>query len=161
MPVPEFNEIKAPALQFFADAREHKVGEVNANLAEYFKLTEQEKNELLPSGTQRRWHNRVYWALYDLFRAGLLDRPKKGLYVITDPGKEIANQKPSVIDRDYLMQFPAFAEFMRQSGPKLGTGDGPAAAETGVPPAVKSETPEEAMGNAYKALSFNSEKGAS
>ncbi len=77
MPVPEFNEIKAPAIQFFADGKLHRLAEVFETLAKHFNLTEAEQNELLPSGTQRRWHNRANWACYDLFRAGLLDRPKK------------------------------------------------------------------------------------
>jgi len=92
MPIPQFDEIKAPALQFVSDGTPHKISEVFRTLAEHFKLTEEERNELLPSGTQRRWHNRANWACYDLFRAGLLDRPKKGLYVITELGKKIAAQ---------------------------------------------------------------------
>jgi restriction system protein len=57
MPVPEFNEIKAPALQFLADAgsNPHKISELYGVLAKQFSLTEQEQNELLPSGSQRRW----------------------------------------------------------------------------------------------------------
>jgi restriction system protein len=120
MPIPEFNEIKAPALQFFADSKPHKVSEVFAILGNHFKLTEDERNELLPSGTQRRWHNRANWACYDLFRAGLLDRPKKGLYIITELGRKIAEQKPKLLDRDFLMQFPQFAQFVQASGPKKG-----------------------------------------
>ena len=58
MPVPEFNEIKTPAMQFFADGKSHRLAEVFATLAMHFKLTKAEQNEMLPSGTQRRWHNR-------------------------------------------------------------------------------------------------------
>jgi restriction system protein len=54
MPIPEFNEIKAPAMQFFADGKPHKVSEVYEVLAKHFNLTEEELNEVLPSGTQRR-----------------------------------------------------------------------------------------------------------
>src|SRR5947209_3201659 len=113
MPVPEFNQIKAPALQFFADGKQHRSAEVFQSLAKHFNLTEPELNELLPSGTQRRWHNRVQWALYDLYRAGLLERPQRGVYAITQEGKKLAAQKPSVIDREYLMRFPQFVEFVR------------------------------------------------
>jgi len=98
MPVPEFNDIKAPALQFFADGSPHKITEVYAKLADHFKLSGDERNELLPSGTQRRWDNRANWACYDLFRAGLLDRPKKGVYVITETGKKVALQNPAKIE---------------------------------------------------------------
>src|SRR6266404_1640434 len=124
MAVPEFNEIKAPAMQFFADGKPHKVSEIYSVLAKHFNLTEEEQNEVLPSGTQRRWHNRANWACYDLFRAGLLDRPKRGLYVITEAGKKVAEQKPKLIDRDYLMQFPQFVAFAQAGAKKSFKSDG-------------------------------------
>ena len=72
MPIPEFNQIKPPALQLFADGKQRKTSEVDTALAREFNLSQEEQNEMLPSGTQGRWRNRVLWALYDLFRAGLL-----------------------------------------------------------------------------------------
>ena len=115
MPIPEFNEIKAPALEFFADGKTHKLSELFGVLGERFKLTEQELSELLPSGTQSRWHNRANWACYDLYRAGLLNRPKKGIYVISELGKQVVGQRPTKIDREFLMQFPPFVEFIKKS----------------------------------------------
>src|SRR5260221_4943201 len=152
MPIPEFNEIKAPAMQFFADGKPHKVSEIYDVLAKHFNLTEEELNEVLPSGTQRRWHNRANWACYDLFRAGLLERPKRGLYVITEAGEKVAEQKPKMIDREFLMQFPQFVEFAQSTG----TGktrqnkDGGAGQEGGA--TTQSETPEERIGNAYEQI---------
>jgi len=152
MPIPEFNEIKAPAIQFFADCKPHKISEVFATLAGQFNLTEKERNELLPSGTQRRWHNRANWACYDLFRAGLLDRPKKGLYAISELGKKIAEQKLKTIDRDFLMQYPQFAQFVQASGTKKGgqrlNRDAPLASES----SAKGQTPEELIDSAYQVL---------
>ena len=152
MPIPEFNEIKAPALQFFADGKPHKVSEVFATLGTHFKLTEDERNELLPSGTQRRWHNRANWACYDLYRAGLLDRPKKGLYIITELGRKIAEQKPKLLDRDFLMQFPQFAQFVQASGPKKCTQSDKQDVSPANEPSAKGETPEELIGSAYQIL---------
>ncbi len=140
MPIPEFNEIKAPALQFFADDSQHKVSEVYQILAKQFNLTEDEQNEMLPSGTQRRWHNRANWACYDLFRAGLLDLPKRGYYAITEIGRKLAEQKPKYIDREFLMQFPQFAQFSQTTGTKRPTPEG------------KSKTPEELIDSAYQML---------
>ena len=60
MPIPEFNEIKAPALKFFfTEAKPHKISELYTVLGKHFNLTEGELSEVLPSGKQRRWHNRV------------------------------------------------------------------------------------------------------
>jgi restriction system protein len=151
MAVPEYNEIKAPAMQFFADGKSHRLAEVFETLAKHFNLTEAEQNEMLPSGTQRRWHNRANWACYDLFRAGLLDRPKKGTYVITDLGRRVAAEKPAAIDREYLMKFPSFAEFMKITNDgKAKDGDGEV--ETGQSGASKTATPQEVIETAYKAI---------
>ena len=152
MSVPEFNEIKAPALQFFADGHAHKISEVFATLADHFKLSEEDRNELLPSGTQRRWNNRANWACYDLFRAGLLDRPKKGLYVITETGKKIAEQNPKSIDRDFLMKFPSFVQFMQAPAPKGANQSGKQVTSPASEPFIKSETPEELIDSAYQML---------
>lgn len=112
MPIPEFNAIKAPALQFFADGHTHRIREVYEAMALPFGLTETEKAEMLPSGTQSRWQNRVNWACYDLFRAGLLQRPRRGIYAISELGARIAKKKPERIDRDFLMQFPEFSKWV-------------------------------------------------
>ena len=151
MAVPEYNEIKAPAMQFFADGKTHRLAEVFETLGKHFDLTEAEQNEMLPSGTQRRWHNRANWACYDLFRAGLLDRPKKGTYVITELGKKVAAENPKAIDRDYLMKFPGFAEFMKITNEGKDKGNG---GETGAGQSVESKTatPQEVIEAAYKAI---------
>jgi restriction system protein len=154
MPIPEFNEIKAPALQFFADAggKPHKISEVYDVLAKHFNLTEAERNEILPSGTQRRWHNRANWACYDLFRAGLLDRPKRGLYVITEVGKDVAEKKPQLIDRDFLMQFPQFVKFAQTTGTRKASAVNDQDTTEEGSATAKDKTPEELIGAAYQML---------
>ncbi|HVH74288.1 MAG TPA: restriction endonuclease [Stellaceae bacterium] len=119
MPIPRFDEIKAPALQFFfADNKPHKILEVYDVLGKRFNLTEDDLSEVLPSGKQRRWHNRVNWACYDLFRAGLLDRLNRGVYLITEAGRKVADENPPMIDRDFLMKFPEFEKFQQATGIK-------------------------------------------
>jgi restriction system protein len=152
MPIPEFNEIKAPALQFFNDGLQHKVSEVYTNLAGYFKLTEAEQNEILPCGIQRRWHNRANWACYDLFRAGLIDRPKRGVYIITDAGKQLAAQKPQVIDRDFLMKYPQFVKFVQTHGTKKTVNGEAHSPEPEGDITTKNKTPEELIGSAYQMI---------
>lgn len=152
MPIPEFNKIKAPALQLFADGKERRMSEVFAPLGKHFGLSEAEQNEMLPSGTQRRWHNRADWACYDLFRAGLLSRPRRGVYVITETGKTLAAKKPAVIDRDFLMQYPEFAAFAQQTGksrePKSKDAKSPVLL-------TEQTTPEEILENAHQVVQAN------
>jgi restriction system protein len=87
-----------------------------------------------------------------LFRAGLLDRPKKGLYVITELGKKIAEQKPISIDRAFLMQFPQFVQFVQASGPKKSAEPDKQDASPVSESSVMGETPEELIDSSYQIL---------
>ncbi len=152
MPIPEFNEIKAPALELLSDGKLWKTSELYEPLAGRFDLTAAERAEMLPSGTQRKWNNRVLWALYDLFRAGLLKKPKRGAYVITEQGRKVADQRPKVIDREFLMKFPGFAQWMEGSGTAKSAASG---ATNALPPtlaASNASTPEEAIEAAHQLI---------
>lgn len=155
MPVPEFNEIKAPALEFFADGKPHKTSEIFKTLGERFNLTEQDLSELLPIGNQTRWHNRANWALYDLYRAGLLDRQKKGVYVISELGTKIAAEKPPKIDREFLMRFPQFVEFIKKSTREAKSSTERNDGSTAIDPILVATTPEEQMGSLAATLKHN------
>lgn len=73
-------------------------------------------SEMLPSGTQTKIENRVNWALYDLFRAGLLERPVKGRYSISEEGHKVLSNPPPKIDRKYLTKYDSFREFAQSKG---------------------------------------------
>jgi restriction system protein len=111
MPIPDYEKVKLPALNLLADGRLRPLREVYDALSDLFSITPEERAELLPSGTQLRWNNRVNWACYDLYKAGLLDRPKRGHYKINDVGLKILAKKPANLDRSYLRQFPHFLEW--------------------------------------------------
>jgi restriction system protein len=72
------------------------------------KLTEEEKAEMLPSGSQKRFNNRVAWARAELVMGGLVVNPGGGKVVITERGKEVLKSPPSRIDRKFLKQFPEY-----------------------------------------------------
>jgi restriction system protein len=108
MPIPDFEKVKLPALNLLGDGRMRQLREVYNALSDLFSITPEERAELLPSGTQLRWNNRVNWACYDLYKAGLLDRPKRGHYKINDLGQKVLGDKPANLDRAFLRQFTGF-----------------------------------------------------
>lgn len=111
MPIPDYEQVKLPALEFLSDGQPRRLREIYDEVGDNFGLTPEERAELLPSGSQLRWNNRVNWACYDLYKAGILDRPKRGHYQITDFGRKILAQKPANLDRTFLRQFPHFLEW--------------------------------------------------
>ena len=72
MPIPDFQTLMLPVLKSAVDG-EANIGEVTARLAVDFKLTEEEREQRLPSGRQTTIVNRTGWAKTYLTKAGLLE----------------------------------------------------------------------------------------
>ncbi|MEA5575072.1 restriction endonuclease [Anabaena sp. UHCC 0451] len=111
MTIPDFQSIMLPLLQYASDGKEHSLREAITYLADIFNLSDEEKKELLPSGQQAVFDNRVGWTRTHLKKAGLLQDPKRGFFQITERGKEILSQNPTEINLKFLNQFPEFIEF--------------------------------------------------
>ena len=116
MPVPDFQTLMRPLLEEYAAGGERRIADVRADLGTRFGLTEEELAERLPSGLAKTFDNRVGWAATYLYRVGLLSRPRRSVYVITERGREVLNANPDRIDLSVLSQFPEFAEFRKASG---------------------------------------------
>ena len=103
-----------PLLELAADGEVHSMDEAYEVLAERFNLTEEDRAELLPSGRQSRYENRVGWARTYLTKAGLLESPGRGQFKITPRGLDVLRSGVTDIDKSYLYQFPEFVEFRRR-----------------------------------------------
>jgi len=111
MAIPDYQTIMLPLLKFVGDGNVHSKHEAVEYLANEFELTEEERKELLPSGKQGLFDNRVAWAKTYIKQARLIDSPKRGLFVITERGKQVLSQNLDKIDIKFLDQFPEFVEF--------------------------------------------------
>ena len=112
MPVPDFQSITLPVLRLAAQGDLH-AREAIEKLADQFGLTTQQREELLPSGNQTRFANRVYWAIVYLQKGGLIARRSRGVYSITDQGRQILAAPTERIDLRFLNQFEGIQEFRR------------------------------------------------
>lgn len=110
MAIPAFQDLMLPLLTFVSDSKEHTPRETVEALAEKFSLSEADRQEMLPSGRQATFDNRVAWAKAHMKMAGLLSSPKRGVFRITDRGKDVVNQAPLRIDIKFLKQFPEYEE---------------------------------------------------
>ncbi len=144
MAIPDYQAIMLPLLKFTGDKDEHSLREATETLAQEFLLTESERKELLPSGQQEIFHNRVGWARTYLKKAGLLDSTRRGYFKITERGHHVLRQNPPKIDTQFLDQFKEFKEFRALRHAKEQTEEGSELTfET---------TPEEALERAYQRL---------
>lgn len=112
MAIPDYQSIMLPLLEFAGDGQEHSLRETIEALADRFELTREERTQLLPSGQQATFDNRVGWARTYLKKAGLLRSTRRGYYEITDRGQQVLAEHPAEITAAYLRQFPAFVEFL-------------------------------------------------
>jgi restriction system protein len=137
-----------PLLDLASDGEEHTLSEAREKLAEIFKLTDEEKEALLPSGRTPRFSNRVAWAKVYLNQASALDSPRRGYFRITDRGRELLKSGPQRITIKELRRFPEFVEFRAPRQHKE---------EADIPLSVDEEgqTPEEMLENAYQRFRNN------
>jgi len=122
-------------------------------LAKVFKLSEQDRVVLLPSGKQRTFYNRVGWARTYLKKAGLVETPGVGKVRITSRGMEVLKKNPPKIDRRFLMQFPEFVEFQKQAvAEEPGLTTIPPGLVTASISGVYLQTPTESLESNYRSL---------
>jgi restriction system protein len=109
--IPSYEQIMLPLLKMLSDEQEHSLQEADDFLSEQFNLTEQERRELLPSGQQPVFRNRLGWARTYMKKAGLLSTPKRAHFKITDRGKELLKENPKEISSQFLTRYQEFVDF--------------------------------------------------
>ena len=145
MAVPDFQSLMLPLMEFAADGQEHSLREARDFLAKRLGVTDAEREELLPSGRQAVYDNRVAWAKTYLQQAGLLNSIRRGYFRITDRGRQLLAEKPDRIGIKLLDRFPEFVEFHKASPKKESSAE-----ET--PEAQEKATPEEMLETAHQQI---------
>jgi len=111
--IPVYEECYRPILEFLADGKEHTSSEVKEHVAKYFKVTDDERKILTPSGKCQLFDNRVLWAITYLRKARAIENARWGAYKITDRGLNILKENPEIINNEYLEKFEEFSSWVR------------------------------------------------
>jgi restriction system protein len=115
--LPKFHEFLGPVLQVLTDGQERTSRQIVDSVADHMAIPQDQRYETIPSG-MGRMSNRVLWSLSYLSQAACLQRPKRGVYQITDRGRSLVAAKPGGIAVADLRQFPEFLEFQNRSASK-------------------------------------------
>jgi restriction system protein len=134
-----------PFLEALQDGQERTMRELTELLAGQFKLTDAERQELLPSGQQTVFSNRVAWAKSHLKNAGLIDNPVRGKVRIAEGGRKVLLQKPPTVNCRFLKQFPSYLKFIGQTPDQDGGCEQEAVIES-------KQTPLELLDASFKTL---------
>jgi restriction system protein len=163
MPIPDYQTLMLPFLRIANDGQEHRFRDAVEQLAAEFKISDEERSIMLPSGTAPLFDNRVGWARTYLKQASLIDSPKRGVFRITSRGAVLLSKNPSRIDNSVLEQFPEYLAFKLRRNeeksiipPRSITNE--SNLKSGTPFTAPSEsTPEELLSQAYLRLRNNLE----
>lgn len=116
--IPDYQTCMLPLLKFASDEKIHTVQDAVIHIAEIFNLTEEEKQQMLPSGLQSVIFNRVGWARTYLKKAGLLEDPKRGTFKITKRGLDLLKENISELNVKYLNRYEEFVAFRNKRNEK-------------------------------------------
>ena len=147
MPIPDFQSIILPVLRLSAEG-EIKLADAVNRISDEFGLTEEERKELLPSGSLTRIKDRVSWSVTYLVKAGLAERPKRGHFVITEQGRSVLLDAPKRIDKSFLSRFEGFNKFRTGNGKDQSAERDKEMNQI----SIFAETPEERMQEAFEEM---------
>ena len=151
--IPDYQTLMRPVL-LCASAGETKISDAVERLAETLGLTADERAQLLPSGKQTMFANRVHWAKTYLVKAGLAEGTRRGYYRITPRGQAALADAKATINNAYLDQFKEFQDFKAKvnegDGATMATSTAQASAPFSTP--AETETPDEALRKAHSAI---------
>jgi restriction system protein len=105
MSIPDYQSLMLPVLSASLDG-EIRIGDIVESLAEKLGLTPEERGQLLLSGKQTLFANRVHWAKTYIGKAGLIESTRRGHFKITARGRQVIESKPAHIDNNFLERVP-------------------------------------------------------
>ena len=146
MSIPSYEELLPLALQL--STTERRVREAVELISEECELTSEEREATIPSGSATLISSRVAWAITYLVQAGLITRPRRGYFLISEAGRVVLENDLDKLDLTYLKKIPEFIEFTNRKGSK---SEGVSGAKA-LPVATGGASPEEAIGSAYEEL---------
>jgi restriction system protein len=148
MAIPDYQFLMLPVLKKAA-VGEVKIGDVIDELATELGLSADERSELLPSGRQTIFANRVHWAKSYLKQAGLLEMTKRAHFRVSDRGRQVLETNPSKVDNKLLTQFEEFNQFRQRHGDDNRTEVAPIVETESV---AEERTPDEVMRSAHRQI---------
>lgn len=128
--VPRIDDFRPMVLRVLADDQPRHRQEIGDLVADLAQLGPEARSQTVPSG-QKRYLNRLNWALSALAQGGLLARPKRGWYQITDNGHTVDERNLSSYSEKDMLEWPVWRAYQeeiaarKQSDPQQISNDVP------------------------------------
>ena len=147
--IPDYQTLMLPVLEACSKGTV-STKEAIATLADEFSLSKEDRAQLIPSGKQTTFSNRINWAKCYLKQAGLVKYPARSKFAITEEGKKVLQSKQEHIDNKFLEQFEPFREFRARKGTQSGRNG--SATANDLEAETADATPDENLRLAYKTI---------
>lgn len=148
MGVPDFQAFFYPILKYSSDGQEHSLDEIRTFLTQQFSLTDEDKAERVPSGTQTKFDNRIYWTKSYFSKAKLIENTKRSHFKITDRGLKFLQKFDSNISINDLKTIEEFKEF--NNGNAFISDSTTIETKTGIDSLLEIKTPLEKLEETYQ-----------
>ena len=116
--IPDFQTLMRPVLVAVQGDEPKSNAQIRDIVAPALNVSDEDRQVMLPSGTQALYNNRVAWAITHMSQAGLLNRPQRGRYLLSERGKKVLQEHPERVDMAVLMQFPEYQDFRNRKSKK-------------------------------------------
>ena len=116
--IPDFQTLMRPVLVAVDGEVPKSHAQIRDVVAPVLGVSDEDRQVMLPSGTQALFTNRVAWAISHMTHAGLLVRPERGRYLLTERGRKVLHDHPDRVDMTVLAQFPEYQEFRARKSEK-------------------------------------------
>ena len=146
MAIPDFQSFFYPVLKYSSEHNEISLNEIREFLTQHFSLTEEDKAERVPSGTQTKFDNRINWTKSYFSKAKLIENTKRSHFKITDRGRNFLTNFSDYISINDLKAIREFREF--NEGTSLTDEQNTTIAKT--IPTIETKTPLESLEESYQ-----------
>lgn len=147
MSIPKYNEIMPNVLRYLAEHGEQKFRELEQPLAIEFGLSDDEIAQEYESGNGTVFLDRISWALSYLTNSGLTERPRRGVYKITDTAQKFLDKSSEEIQQFVKAQMALRTAEQKAMKVEQGFDDD----RTELLP-TSNQTPQEMLNTAYKSI---------
>lgn len=141
--IPDYQSLMLPVLKLSATGETH-IRDAVTTISDQLGLSDEARALPIPSGGQSLIANRVHWAKTYLGKAGLIESPRRGIFTITDRGREVLATNPTHIDNKLLKSFDEFRDFQA----RRSVGPAPTV-EIALPAESDLRTPDDLMRDAH------------
>ena len=148
MSLPSYIKFIEPLLRFLVEQTEPiRARDVYEAVADIVGLTDEQKEELLPSRDQAVYRNRIGWAHDRLKKAGLSKSARRGYWEATDKGRVFVDEHPDGISDEELK-----AIWKVPQAKKAATEEDEGETQSHLPLDDEHESPQERIENAIVEL---------